>query len=68
MGNCKSEHPTDEHDFEDRPPNVQVSERSRSNPFYEQDFNDLSHDQILAKYKFHSHYNDQFMGKCSVLE
>lgn len=47
--------------------NEQAQHRSSSNPFYEVNENTKDYN-ILSKYSFHSKYNDQYLGDCSVIQ
>lgn len=68
MGNCQNDNTTGELANEYNMEGDSPVRRHGTNPFFEQDASTINHDQILSRYQFHSQYNDDFMGKCSVLE
>lgn len=39
-----------------------------TNPFYDLDETQTNELAILSKYQFHSKYQDQFLGDCSVIQ
>ena len=49
-------------------PQSDQAHRTSSNPFYELNETNTNDYNILSKYSFHSKYNDQYLGDCSVIQ